>query len=141
MAASTGRRSVCRFFDIFGGVSTLLLRCWLMLTSPSFVPLVAPGETYTDFRCDRKGWRQVVTRRRHGKAFEWHMELFLTSAALLTCNRSQTRDLGVVLFVIFRRGSTTVELIINLKAAKALGLTIPLGFSALLGHRTQISAS
>src|SRR5271169_5189613 len=27
---------------------------------PSFVPLVALGETHTDFRCARKGWRPVM---------------------------------------------------------------------------------
>jgi hypothetical protein len=60
MAALTGRRSVCRLFDTFGGVSPLLLRRLLMLTSSSFVPLVALGESYTDFRCAPEvGWRQV----------------------------------------------------------------------------------
>jgi hypothetical protein len=31
-----------------------------MPTTPSFVPLVALGESYTDCRCARKGWRLVL---------------------------------------------------------------------------------
>ena len=62
-AALTGRRCVPRIFDPVGWFSTRLLRRSAMLTSPS-VPLVALGEIYTDFRCDRRGWRQVVARRR-----------------------------------------------------------------------------
>src|SRR6202521_652299 len=49
MAASTGRRCVRRLFDTIGGVSTLLLRRSLMLMGPSFVPLAALGQNYTDF--------------------------------------------------------------------------------------------
>src|ERR1700674_3254479 len=55
MAALTGRRCVRLLFDTIGGVPGLLLRLSLMPTTPSFVPLVALGERYTDCRCARKG--------------------------------------------------------------------------------------
>src|ERR1700674_3949824 len=74
MAASTGRRCVRRPFDTIGRVPALLLRFALMLTSPSFVPLVALGESYTDFRCARKGaggrlWpkAEAAVAARHGR--------------------------------------------------------------------------
>src|SRR6202521_4930927 len=55
MAGSTGRRRVRPLFDTIGWVSILLLRRSLMLTGPSFVPLAALGESYTDYRCAQKG--------------------------------------------------------------------------------------
>jgi hypothetical protein len=55
MAASRERRSVERFFDAIGGVPGLLLRLSLMLTTPSFVSLVALEERYTDCRYAGKG--------------------------------------------------------------------------------------
>jgi hypothetical protein len=44
MAALTGRRCVRPIFDTVGGVSGLLLRLSLMLTTPSFVPLAVLGK-------------------------------------------------------------------------------------------------
>src|ERR1700687_3298523 len=55
MAGSIGRRRVRPLFDTICWVSTLLLRRSLMLTGPSFVPLAALGESYTDYRCAQKG--------------------------------------------------------------------------------------
>jgi hypothetical protein len=44
-----------RLLDTIRGVSALLLRFSQMPTSPSFVPLAALGENYTDCRCARRG--------------------------------------------------------------------------------------